>query len=107
MSFLLDENEKRFTFQLILLTVLWGAATWTFLIQMYNLPSVPLLNYTPDPYTYYPFEFNPFNNRMTLIESIVIWLGWFYGLLRIFNILRIIGEDDTASEWGCFWEMTE
>jgi len=94
-----NDDEKTITFQLFLLIILWGLATSTFLIQMYNLPPPnpnPVIqkftdiNCKPNPYTYYPLEYNPFNDRMTLIESCVIWIGWFYGLLRILNIFRVI-----------------
>lgn len=110
-----DENQKRFTLQLFLLLIFWGIATFTLITQTTNLPPEPLdimekisiELYRPDPYTYYPLEYNPFNDRMTLIEACAIWILFFYGNLRMLNIFRIIGEDDKETSWEHFWEHAE
>lgn len=111
-----EENEKRFNFQLFLLLVFWTIAIYTFLPQMYNLPRDEDLTFEEkmnirlnptDPYTYYPLEYNPLNERMTLIESMAIWMGFFYGMLRIYNIMRIISEDDEEGQWTYFWDTVE
>lgn len=102
-------NSRRFTFQLFLLLIFWSIYVFTFTVQMYNLPTAqPGVNIPqPDPWTFHPWEYNPFNDRMTLIESWAIWLGAFYGMLRIFNILRIISEDEEETRWEKFWELNE
>jgi hypothetical protein len=112
---MLKENRRRLTWQLGLLVFFWGVYAFTFTAQMYNLPPTdpnPVTAYynevyKPDPYTYYPFEYNPFNDRMTLIESFIIWVFMFYGCLRMYNIFRIIRDDDNESPWAFFWEMCE
>jgi len=109
------ENEHRLTVQLFFLLVFWGAATFTMVVQETHLPPQPLdfierynlEHFKPDPYTYYPLEYNPFNDRETLIEAVIIWLGFFYGFLRITNILRIIGDDDRETVWETFWDRVE
>jgi len=63
--------------------------------------------FKPDPWTYYPWEYNPFNDRMTLIEACAIYICLFYGLLRIFNIFRIIGEDDDECRWENFFDLCD
>lgn len=109
------ENERRLTFQLVFLLIFWGAASFTMVVQEQHLPMEPtdivekmaLRWNKPDPYTYYPLEYNPFNDRETLIEACIIWIGMFYGLLRLTNIMRIIGEDDRETAWETFWERVE
>ena len=108
------ENEKRMTFQMLLLLILWGMAIFTFMVQMCNLPQpgdfTQQLNEElnpSDPYTHYPLEYNPYNDRMTLLESCIIWMGFFYGMLRIFNIMRIIIEDEEEGKWFYFWNNLE
>lgn len=109
------ENERRMAWQLGLLIVFWGMMSFTSVIQFRNLPpsdpnpTIAMWNekFKPDPYTYYPLEYNPFNDRMTLIESMVIYVGLLYGIFRIFNIFRIMGEDEQENKWRCFWELCE
>lgn len=112
---MLKENRKRLAWQLGLLIFFWGIYVFTFTVQMYNLPA-PDPNpvtaywdsvYQPNPYTYYPLEYNPFNDRMTLIESCAIWIMLFYGFLRIYNIFRIIRDDDNESPWAFWFERME
>ena len=104
---MMEENEHRMTIQLLLLLLFWGPAVFTFITQMYHLPSELNTTIIRDPYTYFPLEYNPYNMRMTLIESCIIWLGFFYGLLRIFNIFRIIVEDEEENKWIYFWDRLE
>lgn len=109
------ENEHRLSWQLGLLLMFWCASNFTLIVQYNHLPPEPtdiveqmtMKWNTPDPWTYYPLEYNPWNDRMTLIESVVIWLGMFYGLLRLINIMRIIGDDDKETAWERFWDLCE
>jgi len=104
------------TIQMFLLILLWGLATFTFIAQMYHLPNeanmtieekISLNLYKPDPYTFHPMEYNPYNDRMTLLESCIIWMGFFYGCLRMYNIMRIIIEDEEEGRWTYFWDTVE
>ena len=111
-----SENDRRFAWQLALLIVFWGAASFTFVVQEFHLPPPPS-DLTarisqqrwgqPDPYTFHPWEYNPFNDRETLVEALVIYLGFMYGLFRIINLLRICREDDQESLWNDFWGLCE
>jgi len=100
---------------MFLLLLFWGIATFTFLTQMYHLPPEPLdliekisaEMFKPDPYTFHPLEYNPYNDRMTLIEGIAIWMGFFYGMLRMYNIMRITIEDEEEGRWTYFWSRLE
>lgn len=109
------ENERRVTWQLFFLLIFWGIYVFTFIVQTNNLPPPdpdPVVQMwkdqnKPDPYTYYPLEYNPFNDRMTLIEACAIWICMFYGLLRIYNIFRIFSEDEQETRWENFFELCE
>jgi hypothetical protein len=109
------ENQHRLAWQLFFLIIFWGLYSFTAVVQYSNLPLSdpdPLIQMykdmnKPDPYTYYPLEYNPYNDRMTLIEACAIYISLFYGLLRIMNIFRIIGEDEIETRWSNFWEMND
>jgi len=109
------ENERRLSWQMGFLLFFWGIAIFTFITQMFHLPPAPLdliekltlEMFPPNPYTYYPLEYNPFNSRMTLVESCVIWIFFFYGNLRLYNIFRIFSEDDKDCLWENFWKICE
>jgi len=79
--------------------------------QQYHLPVLSdnpvILVYPRDPWTYHPWEYDPWNARETLIEAMVIWVGLLYGLFRLINIWRIVGEDDQERLWSDFWALCE
>lgn len=111
-----DENGRRFAWQLALLIVFWVSASFTLIVQESHLPPEPTdtiekiseaLYGQPDPYTYYPWEYNPFNTRETLVEVLVIYLGMMYGMFRIINLMRICREDDQENLWNDFWRLCE
>lgn len=84
--------HQRFLFHLVFLCVFWGAAFSTFLIQWYHLPlEAPPIQ---DPYRDDPLSYNPWDERMSLLESCIIWIGSFYGMLRLYTIIGIIKESD-------------
>jgi hypothetical protein len=101
--------------QLGMLIVFWGVSSFTLVVQENHLPPASLNpieqisqdRFRPDPWTYYPLEYNPWNQRETLIEAIVIYLGLLYGIFRLINIMRIIGEDDREALWSDFWSLCE
>lgn len=74
---MLKENRRRLEWQLGLLILFWGLYCFTLVVQMYHLPKPDLdplkayydAKFAPNPYSFYPWEYNPFNNRMTLVES--------------------------------------
>jgi hypothetical protein len=109
------ENEHRFSWQLGLLIVFWGASFFTMVVQESHLPPAPLdpievwslSHFRPDPWTFHPWEYNPFNQRETLVEALVIWLGLLYGLFRLINLWRIIRDDDQEEQWNEFWRLCE
>lgn len=81
---------------------------------MYNLPheselynNSSIMQNFRDPYTYHPYEYNPYNSRMTLIESVIIWLGWFYGMLRLYCIFSIFNQEYERNKWLFFWNLIE
>lgn len=112
---MLKENRRRLAWQLGFAVVFFSASSFTFIVQSYNLPPpdpnpvTAMMNekFKPDPWTYHPMEYNPFNNRETLVEACVIWIGFFYGFIRFFNIFRIIRDDEKASDWEHFWGLCD
>lgn len=115
MSSVNEENARRFTWQLGLLIVFWGASFFTMIMQEQHLPAAPLnpieawsvSHFHPDPWTFHPWEYNPWNERETLVEALVIWLGLLYGLFRLINLWRIIRDDDQEERWNAFWSLCE
>jgi len=109
------ENSRRFAWQLGLLIMFWGASNFTMIVQYNHLPPTPLdiveamrlELFKPDPWTFHPWEYNPFNDRMTLVEALVIWLGLMYGLFRLINIVRIVHDDEREEQWSDFWAVCE
>lgn len=109
------ENERRFTWQLFFLLVFWGASIFTLIVQEYHLPPAPLdllekwrlARFPPNPWTFHPWEYDPFNARETLVEALVIYLGLMYGVFRLINIWRILRDDERESRWNDFWSLCE
>jgi hypothetical protein len=110
-----NENIRRFSWQLGLLIVFWGASFSTLIIQQTHLPPAPLdliekfnlEHFRPNPWTYHPWEYNPWNDRETLIEAMTVWIGLLYGFFRLINIWRICREDDQESLWADFFALCE
>ena len=110
-----SENSRRFAWQLGLLILFWGASTFTLVVQENHLPPAPLDltektsqdRFRPDPWTYHPWEYDPFNDRETLVESLVVYLGLLYGLFRLINLWRIVRDDEQESRWSDFWCLSE
>jgi len=110
------ENERRLAWQLGFLIVFWSVASFTFVVQEYHLPA-PVGDLAtrmamerwgrPDPWRFHPYEYDPYNDRETLIEACVIWIGYMYGMFRLINIYRIFREDDQEALWNDFWRLCE
>lgn len=106
-----SENSHRFSFQLGLLILFWGASFFTLIVQQTHLPFAsenPVIRTFPlNPWTNHPWEYNPWNTRETLIEAMTVWIGLLYGFFRLINLWRICREDDQERLWADFWALCE
>lgn len=60
-----------------------------------------------DPWKDEPFNFNPYDEKMTIIESYIILLCILYIMFRLVNIFRVFIEDEQEMQWEYFWDLCE
>lgn len=110
------ENERRLTWQMLFLIIFFGIAIPVHVIQFYHMPDfhgrpMDAMEYNRqrerDFMTKDIFLFDPYDENMTFIEAGIVLVFYFYGILRLVNIMRIIIEDDKERQWEFFWELCD
>lgn len=60
-----------------------------------------------DPWKDDPWNFDIHDRHHSMLEAIVTLLGFFYGMLRLVNMIRIGLEDESEARWNDFWSLCE